>query len=57
MKRAKRRGLDRNAAVVPGIVGTVEDVPVPEQAISVAEPRVREHAAWALHRSTGGRMR
>ena len=48
MKRAKRRGLARNAAVVLGNVGTVEDVPLLETALQHDEPLVREHAAWAL---------
>jgi epoxyqueuosine reductase len=50
MKRAKLRGLKRNAAVVLGNVGTVEDVPVLQQALNDGEPLVREHAAWALRR-------
>jgi epoxyqueuosine reductase len=50
MKRAKLRGLKRNAAVVLGNVGTVEDVPVLQQALDDPEPLVREHAAWALAR-------
>jgi epoxyqueuosine reductase len=50
MKRAKLRGLKRNAAVVLGNVGTVEDVPVLQQALNDEEPLVREHAAWALRR-------
>jgi epoxyqueuosine reductase len=50
MKRAKLRGLKRNAAVVLGNVGTVEDVPALEQALADPEPLVREHAAWALGR-------
>ena len=44
MKRAKLRGLKRNAAVVLGNVGTVEDVPVLQQALNDEEPLVREHA-------------
>ncbi len=52
MKRAKLRGLKRNAAVVLGNVGTMEDVPVLEQALTDPEPLVREHAAWALDRLT-----
>jgi epoxyqueuosine reductase len=48
MKRAKRRGLARNAAVALGNTGTVEDVPVLEAALHHDEPLVREHAAWAL---------
>ncbi len=50
MKRAKLRGLKRNAAVVLGNVGTVEDVGVLRQALADPEPLVREHAAWALER-------
>ena len=48
MKRAKLRGLKRNAAVVLGNVGTAEDVPVLQQALNDEERLVREHAAWAL---------
>ena len=50
MKRAKLRGLKRNAAVVLGNAGTVEDVDVLERALEEPEPLVREHAAWALER-------
>lgn len=50
MKRAKLRGLKRNAAVVLGNVGTMDDVDVLTRALDDAEPLVREHAAWALHR-------
>jgi epoxyqueuosine reductase len=50
MRRTKLRGLKRNAAVVLGNVGTVEDVPVLQQALNDEEPLVREHAAWALAR-------
>jgi epoxyqueuosine reductase len=50
MKRAKLRGLKRNAAVVLGNVGTVEDVPALRQGLEDPEPLVREHAAWALAR-------
>ena len=50
MKRAKLRGLKRNAAVVLGNVGTVADVPALQQALEDPEPLVREHAAWALER-------
>jgi epoxyqueuosine reductase len=48
MKRAKLRGLKRNAAVVLGNVGTVEDIAALEAALEHDEPLVREHAAWAL---------
>ena len=50
MKRAKRRGLKRNAAVVLGNVGTVADVPALRQALDDPEPLVRAHATWALER-------
>ena len=51
MKRTKRRGLARNAAVALGNVGTVDDVPALEAALQHDEPIVREHAAWALERA------
>jgi epoxyqueuosine reductase len=50
MKRAKLRGLRRNAAVVVGNVGTAEDVDVLTRALADEEPQAREHAAWALAR-------
>ena len=50
MKRAKLRGLKRNAAVVLGDVGTSEDTDVLTRALGDEEPLVREHAAWALAR-------
>jgi epoxyqueuosine reductase len=50
MKRAKLRGLKRNAAVVLGNVGTAEDIPVLARALEDAEPFVREPAEWALER-------
>ena len=50
MKRAKRRGLARNAAVALGNIGTVDDFSVLEAALAHDEPLVREHAAWALRR-------
>ena len=50
MKRAKLRGLKRNAAVVLGNAIAAEDIPVLEAALSHDEPLVREHAAWALAR-------
>ena len=48
MKRAKLRGLKRNAAVVLGNVGTADDRDVLTRALDDPEPLVREHAAWAL---------
>jgi epoxyqueuosine reductase len=50
MKRAKRRGLARNAAVALGNVGTADDISVLEAALTHDEPLLREHAAWALER-------
>lgn len=50
MKRAKLRGLKRNAAVVLGNIGTADDVPVLVAALSDPDPLVREHVAWALGR-------
>ena len=51
MKRAKLRGLKRNAAVVLGNVGTIEDIDILAHALDDPEPLAREHAAWALVRS------
>lgn len=50
MKRAKLRGLKRNAAVVLGNLGSLEDVPALTAALSDEEPLMRSHAAWALGR-------
>jgi epoxyqueuosine reductase len=51
MKRAKLRGLKRNAAVVLGNVGTTDDIDVLARAPD-EEPdaMLHEHAAWALAR-------
>src|SRR5581483_6973592 len=48
MKRAKLRGLKRNAAVVLGNVRTAEDAGVLRGALEDPDPLVREHTAWAL---------
>lgn len=48
IKRAKRRGLARNAAVVLGNVGAIEDAASLEVAVRHDEPIVGEHAARAL---------
>ena len=50
MKRAKLRGLQRNAAVTLGVVGNADDAPVLRAALDHPEPLVREHAEWALQR-------
>jgi epoxyqueuosine reductase len=51
MKRAKLRGLKRNAAVVLGNAADSADVPALVAAAEDREPLVREHAAWALERA------
>jgi epoxyqueuosine reductase len=48
MKRAKLRGLARNAAVVLGNIGDDKDRFVLAEALDTAEPLVREHLSWAL---------
>lgn len=51
VKRAKRRGLARNAAVALGNIGTEDDVtPLAGALFAHDEPLVRGHAAWALGR-------
>lgn len=50
MKRAKREGLQRNAAVAMGNRRDPEYVEPLTRALAAAEPVVRRHAAWALGR-------
>jgi epoxyqueuosine reductase len=50
MKRAKRRGLSRNAAVVLGNVGESRDAAVLEASRATADEMVKEHIDWALSR-------
>jgi epoxyqueuosine reductase len=50
MKRAKLRGLKRNAAVALGNIGDRRDIGPLTNALEDPEPLVREHAAWALTR-------
>ncbi len=50
VKRAKRRGLARNAATALGNVGTADDIPTLVAALEDPEAMVAEHAAWALER-------
>lgn len=50
MKRAKLRGLRRNASVVLGNVGAPDDIPALVAVLADDEPLVRGHAAWALGR-------
>ena len=54
LKRARRGGLARNAAIALGNAGTPGDVPALRGALGHAEPTVRGHAAWALGRIGGG---
>ena len=54
MKRAKLRGLKRNAAVVLGNVGTQDDVDVLRRARNdEPDAMLREHATWALAQVDG----
>jgi hypothetical protein len=50
MKRARLRGLKRDASVVSGNVGTEVDVPALAATLDDPEPLVRSHVAWALGR-------
>jgi epoxyqueuosine reductase len=53
MRRAKLRGLKRNAAVVLGNACDQEDADVLTHALDDPEPLVCEHARWALGRLDG----
>jgi epoxyqueuosine reductase len=48
IKRAKRRGLARNAAVVLGNIGDGNDEAALTRSLGDDEPLVRRHASWAL---------
>lgn len=48
MKRAKQRGLARNAAVVLGNVGDESDLPSLLASREAADPMVRDHIDWAI---------
>lgn len=48
MKRAKLRGLKRNAATVLGNIGSGDDIEVLSQSSQTTEPMVREHVEWAI---------
>jgi epoxyqueuosine reductase len=50
IKRARRRGLARNAAVVLGNIGDARDATVLARASNDPDPLVREHTEWALDR-------
>lgn len=53
IKRTKRRGLLRNAAVAIGNTGSIDDVPSLRGALNDDEPLIRQHAAWALGKIGG----
>lgn len=57
IKRTKRRGLLRNAAVALGNSGDLRAVPALIGAMNDPEPLVRGHAAWALGRLGGDEAR
>ena len=48
MKRAKLRGLKRNAAVVLGNVGDEEDIALLLASKAETDPLVAEHIDWAI---------
>lgn len=48
VKRARREGLARNAAVALGNIGDSRAVPALVRALTDTSPLVRGHAAWAL---------
>ena len=50
LMRAKRIGMQRNAAVALGNLGAASAVPALTRALQTAPPLVRQHAAWALGR-------
>src|SRR5262249_44197044 len=57
LKRARREGLARNAAVALGNRSRAEDEPALLEALGHLAPTVRCHAAWALGRHGSARGR
>ncbi len=55
IKRTKRRGLLRNAAIALGNTKDPEAIPALANSLGDDEPLVRGHAAWALGNIGGGR--
>ena len=55
--RAKRVGMQRNACVALGNLGSESAVPTLARTLRRAEPLVRMHAAWALGRIGGAEAR
>ncbi len=59
MKRAKLRGLKRNAAIVLGNTGTIKDAAALEMTARCSDEMVAEHADWAvsqIRRDRAGRL-
>lgn len=57
VKRAKRQGLRRNAAVALGNLQDARAVPALTRALEDDDPVIRGHAAWALGRIAGAAAR
>jgi epoxyqueuosine reductase len=57
LKRTRREGLARNAAVALGNHGSPDDVPALAEALGHGDSVVRGHAAWALGRIGGAEAR
>jgi epoxyqueuosine reductase len=57
LQRAKKRGLQRNAAVALGNCGDSSTIPALVQALDSPEALVRGHSAWALGRLKGRNAR
>ena len=57
IKRAKRQGLRRNAAVALGNLRDAQALPALARALDDADPIVRGHAAWALGQIGGDEAR
>ena len=52
VRRAKRRGYERNVAVALGNIGSAEDLPALQVLLDDPDPMVREHALWATDEIT-----
>ncbi len=57
IKRAKRAGLQRNACIALGNLGSPRAIPALSGALIHQEPLVRGHAAWALGQIGGEQSR
>ena len=56
MKRAKLRGLKRNAATVLGNIGMQDDIDVLRSTLDDPDPMIQEHAQWAIDMITRRRL-